>query len=147
MAALRLELRASRALAGALVLVHGAGATCLVAVWPGYAGAALAFLLLALGAAAAWDRALLRARGSVRALELADDGAATLELADGRRLAARVGRRRHIGRWWVALPLAGVSRRSLIVVRDMLPSAEFRSLRLWALWGRVPDAARPPRAA
>jgi hypothetical protein len=147
MASLRLELRASRALAGALALVHGAGAACLVAVWPGYAGSAVALLLLALGAAAAWDRALLRARGSVRALELADDGAATLELADGRRLAARVGRRRHIGPWWVALPLAGVSRRSLVVVRDMLPIAEFRCLRLWALWGRVPDAARPPRAA
>jgi hypothetical protein len=147
MVALRLELRASRALAGALALVHGAGAACLVAVWPGYAGTALALLLLALGAAATWDQALLRARGSVRALELADDGAATLELADGRRLTALVGRRRHIGPWWVALPLAGVSRRSLVVVRDMLPSAEFRSLRLWALWGRVPDATRPPQAA
>jgi hypothetical protein len=147
MAALRLELRASRALAGALALVYGAGAVCLVAVLPGYAGALLALLLLALGGAAARDRALLRARGSVRALELAEDGAATLELADGRRLAARVGRRRHVGPWWVALPLAGVSRRSLVVVRDMLPPAEFRCLRLWALWGRVPDAARPSQTA
>lgn len=147
MAAVRLELRASRALAGALALVHGAGAVCLAAVIPGHAGMALALLLLALGGAAARDRALLRARGSVRALELEGDGVATLELADGRRLAARVGRQRHIGPWWVALPLAGVSRRSLIVVHDMLPPAEFRRLRLWALWGRVPVATPPPRAA
>jgi hypothetical protein len=147
MAALRLELRASPALAGVLALVHGAGAACLVAVVPGHAGTALAFLLLALGGVAARDRALLRAHGSVRALELEGDGVATLELADGRRLPARVGRRRHIGPWWVALPLAGVSRRNLIVMRDMLPPAEFRCLRLWALWGRVPAVAPPPRAA
>lgn len=147
MAVLRLELRASRALAGALALVHATGAVCLLVVAPGYAGAALAFLVLALGGAVARDRALLRARSSVRALELADDGAATLELADGRRLAARVGQRRHVGPGWVALPLSGVSRRSLVVVRDMLPPAEFRYLRLWALWGRVPEAARLRHAA
>lgn len=141
MAALRLELRASRALAGALALVHGAGAACLAAIVPGYAGAILALLFLALGAATARDRALLRARGSVRALELGEGGAATLELADGRRLAVRVGERRHVGPWWVALPLEGESRRSIVVARDMLPPAAFRSLRLWALWGRVPVAA------
>lgn len=141
MAALRLELRASRVLAGALALVHGAGAACLAAIVPGHAGAILALFLLALGAVTARDRALLRARGSVRALELGESGAATLELADGRRLTARVGRRRHVGPWWVALPLEGGSRRSIVVARDMLPPAAFRSLRLWALWGRVPVAA------
>jgi hypothetical protein len=147
MAALRLELRASRALAGALALVHGVGALCVLAVVPGYAGAALALLLLALGAATARDRALLRARGSLRALELGEGGAATLELADGRRLAGRVGERRHVGSWWVALPFEGEARRNIIVARDMLAPVEFRSLRLWALWGRVPVAAVPPRAA
>ena len=141
MAALRLELRASRGLAGALALVHGAGAACLAAIVPGYAGAVLALLFLALGAVSARDRALLRARGSVRALELGESGAATLELADGRRLAVRVGQRRHVGPWWVALPLEGGARRNLVVARDMLPPAAFRSLRLWALWGRVPVAA------
>ncbi len=147
MTALRLELRASRALASALALVHGAGAAFLIALVPGFPGIALALLLLALGGEAARDGALLRARGSVRALELGDGGAATLELADGRRFSGRVGARRHVSPWWVALPLAGVSRRSLLVVRDMLPPAEFRSLRLWALWGRVPAAASPQRAA
>ncbi len=145
MAALRLELRASRALAGALALVHGVGAACLAALVPGYPGVALALLILALGIAAARDRALLRASGSVRVLELGADGAATLELADGRRLAARVGARRPVGPWWVALALEGEARRNLVVVRDMLPSSAFRSLRLWTLWGRVPVA--PQHAA
>lgn len=147
MAVLRLELRASRALAGVLALVHVSGAACVLVVAPGVAGAALALLLLTLGGASAWDRALLRAHASVRALELAGDGAATLELADGRRLAARVGGRRHVGPWWVALPLTGAPRRSLVVARDMLAPAEFRALRLWALWGRVPQAARLRQAA
>ncbi len=147
MAPLRLELRASRALAGALALVHGAAAIALVAALPGPAGAALGLLVLALGGMAAWDRALLRSRNAVRALELAEDGFATLALADGRRLAARIGPRRHIGPWWVALALTGAPRRSLLVVRDMLAPAEYRYLRLWALWGRVPAAARLPQAA
>ena len=147
MSALRLELRASRAFAGALALVHGAGAACLAILMPGVPGAALAVLILALGLATARDRALLRARGSVRVLELGAGGAAMLELADGRRLAARVGERRHVGPWWVALPLEGQSRRNLVVARDMLAPQEFRSLRLWALWGRVPHAAPPPRTA
>jgi hypothetical protein len=139
-AVLRLNLRASRALAVVLALVHGTGSICLLIVAPGVAGATLALLILALGAAAARDRALLRARGSVRALELAGDAVATLELADGRRVTAHVGRRRHVGPWWVSLPVEGTARRNLVVVRDMLPAEQFRALRLWALWGRVPDA-------
>ncbi|MEO8718118.1 MAG: hypothetical protein ABI423_07840, partial [Burkholderiales bacterium] len=65
MGVLRLELRASRALAAALALLHAAAAACLVAILPGYVGISLALLVLALGVAAGWDRALLRARGSV----------------------------------------------------------------------------------
>jgi len=145
MAALRLELRASRALAGVLALVHGAGAACVAFFVPGYPGGVLALLVLALGAASARERALLRASGSVRALELGAGGAAILERVDGRRLAARVGERRHVGPWWVVLPVEGESRCNLVVVRDMLPPPAFRSLRLWALWGRVPLA--PPQHA
>jgi hypothetical protein len=147
MAALRLELHASRVLAGTLALVHGAGAACLAFFVPGVPGTALAVLVLALGVATARDRALLRAHGSVRALELGMDGAATLELVDGRRLASRVCARRHVGPWWVALPLESESRRTLVVARDMLTPGEFRTLRLWALWGRVPFSAPPPHAA
>ena len=142
MAQVRLVLRASSALAVVLALVHATAAICLVLLAPGFAGIALALLVLALGAATAWDRALLRARGSVRAVQLGGEGAATLELGDGRCVPVRVGPRRHVGPWWVSLPLGGVSRRTLLVVRGMLSPAEFRALKLWALWGRVPAATR-----
>jgi len=147
MAVLRLELRASRTLAVVLALLHTGAAMCLLIVLPGYAGISLALLILALGGATARDRALLRAPSSVCALELAGDGAATLELADGRRLAGRVSPRRHVGGGWVVLPVSGGTRRSVLVFRDMLPAAAFRALRLWALWGRVPDAVQRPHAA
>jgi len=147
MARVRLELRASHALAAVLVLVHATAAGCLLLVVPGYAGIGLALLVLALGAFAARDRALLRALASVRALELGPDGAATLELVDGRRLPAQVGQRRHVGPWWVTLPLSKGPRRTLLVTRGMLSPAHFRVLRLWALWGRVPEAAQRPRLA
>lgn len=147
MAVLRLELRASRALAVVLMLLHAAAAICLLMVLPRYAGIGLALLVLALGVAVARNRALLRAPGSVCALELAGDDAATLELADGRRLAGRVSRRRHVGAWWVVLPVSGSTRHSVLVLRNMLPAADFRLLRLWALWGRVPEAVGRPHAA
>ena len=135
---LRLELRPSRGLAAALGLVHVAGAACVLGVaGAGTAGPALAALLLALGVATIRDRALLRGRGAVRAIELAGEGAATLELADGRRLAGRVEARRHVSRLWVTLPLGGAPRRTLLVAADMLAPAAFRRLRLWTLWGRV----------
>ena len=135
--ALRLELRPSWRLAAALTLVHAAGAAGVVAVVPGAAGVTVGALLLALGALAVWGRALLRSRGAVRAVELAGDGAATLELADGRRLEGRVAGRRHVTALWVILPVRGAARRSLLVAADMLAPGAFRQLRLWALWGRV----------
>lgn len=139
---LHLRLRASRALTGALMLVHGAAAACVLAAAPSAAGLTLAALLLCLGGVASWDRALLRGRRSVRVLELSEDGTATLELANGSRVAARVALRRHVSAWWVTLPLQGAPWRTVLVAADMLVPAEFRRLRLWALWGRV-SAATP----
>lgn len=140
MTRLRLELRASRALAGALALVHGAGAAAALLTLPGVLGAGLALLLLLLGGAA-----LVRAPGSLRALELAADGAVDLERASGARSTERIANRRHVTPWWVILPVQS-SWRAVLVTRDMLSAADFRHLRLWALWGRVPASARPVRA-
>ena len=145
MASLRLELRGSRVLAGALLLVHAAGAACVLAALPGFGGGALALLLVVLGGAAAWDRALLRARGSVRAVELGAEGEAILERADGGRDLRRLSDRRHVGPWWVTLPYADAPGRGLLITRDMLEAADFRRLRLWALWGRLPGAAKITR--
>jgi len=139
-AALRLELRASRGMAAALVMIHLAAGASLAAVLPPTAGALAGGLVLLLGVAAARDRALLRARGSVRRLELGGDGAAVLTLADGRRLEGAIGARRNVSRWWVTLPLRGASRRTVLVAGDMLPADEFRRLRIWALWGRTSNA-------
>ena len=139
--ALRLELRASRAAAGVMLAAHLAGAACLAIVLSGVAAAGVALLLALLGTVTAWDRALHRGRGSVRSLELREDGAALLGLADGRQVAGTVAGRRNVNRWWVTLPLQGKSRRILVVTRDMVPAGDFRRLRLWALWGRLPNVA------
>ncbi len=144
---LRLELRASRALAGALLLSHAFAAGCIVAVLPGVWGGALATLLVALGAATAWDRALLRSAHSVRFVELYAGGLAVLGLADGSLLEGPVAARRNVSPWWVTLPLERRTRRTLLVARDMLSAGDFRRLRIWALWGRVPGVAAPQPAA
>ena len=144
---LRLQLRGSPALAAALVLAHAAAAACIAAVLAEPWDWALAILVLALGAAAAWDRALLRAGRSVRVLELAAGGQAALGLADGRRLEGSVAARRNVCPWWVTLPVRGPAGRTLLIARGMLSEDDFRRLRLWALWGRVPGAAGVLRAA
>jgi len=105
----------------------------------GMPGAVLALALFSLGAAAAWSRALLRSGSSVRVLELAR-AALTIELANGERIAAEIGERRYVSRILVTLPLRR-PRRTLLVTADMLPAAEFRRLRIWALWGRLPGVA------
>jgi len=128
-------------MATAIVAAHLAGASCLLIVFPGAAAAGVALLVALLGAVTAWERALHRGRGSVRCLELRDGGAALLELADGRRLAGTVAVRRNVNRWWVTLPLHGKSRRIVVVTREMVPPGDFRRLRIWALWGRLPSAA------
>ncbi len=144
---LRLELRGSPALAAALVLAHVLAAGCIAAVLPGPWAWALAVLVLALGAAVAWDRALLRAQRSVRILELSAGGRAVLGLADGRRLEASIAARRNVCLWWVTLPVSGPAGRTLLIVRGMLAEGDFRRLRLWTLWGRVPGVAGAQLAA
>ena len=98
-------------------------------------------MLLALGVAAAWDRALLRGARALRAIEADGPQAAVLVFADGSRAAATLGGRRRVNRYWVSLPLRAPGRRTLFVTADMLAPPRFRALRLWALWGRVPGVA------
>ena len=105
----------------------------------GVSGAVLALALLSLGAAAAWSRALLRSGASVRALELAGP-ALTIALSNGDRIAAQVGERRYVSRLAVTLPLRR-PRRTILVSADMMPADDFRRLRIWALWGRLPGLA------
>jgi hypothetical protein len=135
------RLRPSRTLAAALAVSHSAAAACVLLVFPGLAGTAIAVLVVALGAAAAWDRALLRGRSAPREIEAAGAGAAALRLASGERIAIAGGRPAAVSRWWVSLPLQARRRRALFIAGDMLTPEEFRRLRLWALWNRAPGVA------
>jgi membrane-bound toxin of toxin-antitoxin system len=137
--ALRLELKPSRRLAAVIIVAHGAAAIAAYIAVPGSMTALLAALLLLLGIATAWGRALLAARASIRVIEVGAEPAA-IELASGERFAVEVAQRRYVTRYLVALPLRGPSRRTLLVTADMLDPEEFRRLRIWALWNRLPRA-------
>jgi hypothetical protein len=135
--ALRLELSPSPRLALAIVCLHGAAAACASVALPGLAGALLATALLALGAASAWSRALLRSRASVRAIEL--EGASVhIECKGGERFAVELAARRYVTRLLVTLPVRRPARRTILVTPDMLRGDSFRALRIWALWGKLP---------
>ncbi len=137
---LRLRLSPSPAFAAALVALHACAAVCILLVLPSFPGAALAICLMALGLAAAWSRALLRSASSVRAIEI-EAGGASFELAGGERVAAQLTRRRYVNRFMVALPVQGRLPRTVLVTLDMLGEESFRMLRIWALWGKLPQVA------
>lgn len=141
---MRLILRPSPVLASGIIGGHAAAAGCVLLAWPGVAGAGLAVLLVALGAALAWRMAMLRAAGSPHALELAGEGGLCAVLRDGSQAEVPAPAPRHVTRFWVVLRTLNPSCRTLIVVSDMLPPAEFRRLRVWACWG---GAARAGAAA
>jgi hypothetical protein len=130
---LRLVLAPSPAAAAVIVVLHCAAGAAASLVVPGPAGAALGAALGALGLAAAWRRALLRSPRSARALELGAESI-VVELANGQRRALAHPSRCHVSRLAVLMPAVAVS-------ADMLGAAEFRTLRIWALWGRLPAVA------
>jgi hypothetical protein len=133
----RLELSRSWILALAIVVLHAAAAASVFAALGTAMGYALGGAVLALGLAAAWSRALLGSAQSIRAVELGPAGL-TLELRNGRSFVAELGERRHVSRFMVTLPVRRPVRRTILVSRDMLEGEEFRRLRLWALWGKLP---------
>jgi hypothetical protein len=140
---LKFVLKPSPKLAAAIVAAHVAAASAVLLVLPSVAGALVAAGIVALGLSAAWSRALLRAGHSVRAIEVAGE-AVTVELANGERLQGPLGDRRHVSLFLVTLPVA---RRTILVTADMLGRDLFRSLRIWALWGRLPAVAGKQLAA
>jgi hypothetical protein len=139
--AARFELSPSPRLAAGIVAAHLAAAITVYSVLQGWAAAALAIALFLLGCAAAWSRALLRSPASVRALQVGGEQP-LFELARGESLSAAVADRRYVTRFVVALPLGKPLGRTLLVTADMLGPREFRRLRLWALWNRLPSEAR-----
>ena len=137
----RFELSPSALLAALIIGAHLAAGIAVSAVMRGWAAAALAIAFVLLGIAAAWSRALLRSPSSVRAIQVGGERP-VFELAGGESLSAAVGDRRYVTRHVVALPLGRPLSRTLLVTADMLGPRQFRRLRLWALWGRLPSEAR-----
>jgi len=138
---LRLELSPSGVFAATILTLYAAASACMLLVLPGVSGLVLAGLLLALGAAAAWDRALLRGSRSPRAIEIHASGQALLVLRNGESAPMKSGGGVGVTRCWVALKTGFPARPSVLVAQDMLGREPFRLLRLWALWGRVPSVA------
>jgi hypothetical protein len=140
-----LTLSPSPGLAICIMVAHAAAAACLWLLLPGLPGTSLAVLVVALGIAVAWVRALLAATSSMRGLDLSTGDTAVLRLRDGRRVPAAVGQGRFVSRLCVTLPVRAPGRRSLMVTAGMMEPESFRILRVWALWGRIP--ARTPVAS
>jgi toxin CptA len=138
---LRLELRPSRLFATAIVAAHAAAGACALLALPLAPASAIAVALVSLGWLAARRQALLASPASLRVLELEGPRAA-VTLASGARLEAPAAARRYVGSLAVALSLGAPVRRTILVTRDMLDADSFRRLRVWALWGRLPVAAK-----
>ena len=148
---MRLQFRPSYLLAAAIVAAHAGAALAVLFLMRDFYGIALGAALLALGMAAAWSRALLRGGEAVRKVEVSGEEA-TCELRNGARIPLTLARRRYVSRLLVTLPLgAPASRRyggrTLLVTADMLDRHEFRRLRVWALWGKLPAVAGEQLAA
>lgn len=137
---LQILLSPSRGLAATIVAVHGGAGLCAGALVAGAPGILLGLLIATLGVAAAWDRALLRGRKSVHAMLIASDGSLSLELANAGRLTLRLSPRRYVSRLVVILSDRRSMHRTIVVTRAMADPEAFRALRLWALWGRVPNS-------
>ena len=143
----RLALSPSPALASLIVLLHGTAAACFLTVLTGWLAWAAAALVLALGVAAARDRALLAASHSPQSIEIWPSGEAYCTFADGTSVPIGAIPGGAVARRWVSLRLRAPWRRSLLVTTGMLTCGNHRLLRLWALWGRLPAVAWRQRQA
>ncbi len=137
----------SRVYAGLILAVHAIAAACFLTTMTGFSGISAAFLIFALGCAAAWNRALLRGRRSPRAIEIPATGAALVRLANGETVPVRPVRGIGVTRHWVALASLALAGPSVLVTAGMLGRENARILRLWSLWGRMPGVASGQRAA
>ena len=138
---LRIDLKPSGGFAAAIVAVHSAAGACAGALLASPEGVLLGVLITCLGVVAALDRALLLGKRSLRALRMEGKDRLTLELANAELVPLRVGARRYVSRFLVVLPGLASMRRTIIIAGTMLEPDSFRALRLWALWGQVPQSA------
>jgi hypothetical protein len=137
--ALRLDLKPSRLLAGALVFAHGLACA---AVWMSLSGW---LQYIAWGAIlASLAHALLRAmHHPALSLELHEDGRASWRNRDGTWREGRLGKNHFVSAALavVELHLAGRSRRRVILMADSVSPEDFRRLRVRLRWQRSPAPA------
>jgi toxin CptA len=135
--ALRLSLRPSRLLAGALLLVH---AMALAAVWLGLGG--WARYLAGTGILASLGTSLLRVRQpDVRFLELYEDGRAPWGDPAGGWHEGRLGASHFASAGLVVLELkpAGRRRKWVVLMADSVSREDFRRLSVWLRWRARPE--------
>jgi|SRR5882672_2719096 len=144
-APLRLDLKASRLLVRALILVHG---LALAAAWISLIGwtryLACAAILVSLGNTLA--QALQRAGHQALSLELHEDGRASWKNRDGTWHEARVGSCHFVSGALAILRLESLGpgrRKWVLLMSDSVSPEEFRRARVWLRWWRNP--ASPSR--
>jgi len=135
-AVLRLELKASRLLAGALVLMH---TLALVAAWLSLAGWAR-YATWTVILASLW-RVLALLRTAAISLELHEDGRASWRNRDGGWHVGRLGKSQFVSTPLavVELELAGQRSSWVVVMPDSLSAEDFRRLRVWLRWRPRPE--------
>jgi hypothetical protein len=135
---LRVDLRPSRLLAVALILVH-ALALCAVwaslSGWPRYLAGAAVLASLARTLQSGWRQ--------VAALELREDGRASWKTRQGTWQEGALGRSHFVSPLLVVVDLEeGTGRpQRLVVPADSAAADDFRRLRVWLRWQRGPRRA------
>jgi toxin CptA len=137
--ALRLDIRPSSLLAGALVLAHG---LALAAAWISLNGWAQYLVWGAILASLA--HALLRAMHPALSLELHEDGRASWRNRDGTWHEGRLGSSHFVSAALAVLELepTGRQRKRVILAADSVSSEDFRRLKVWLRWRRSPAQAK-----
>ena len=140
--ALRLELRPSRLLTLALVLVHG---LALAAVWIGLGGWARygAGAMILVSAAGCLLQVLLRAPSHAVSLELRADGRASWRNRRGTWHEGMLGSDHFVSAAFVVLELQETrgGRKRVVLAADSVPPDDFRHLCVWLRWRRRPDGS------
>ena len=130
-AALRLDLRLSRLLAGTLIVAHG---LALAAVWISFSG--WASQLAAVAVLTSLGVCLVLGRLGPSSLELHQDGRASWRTRKGRWREGKLGRNNFVSAALVVLELeiGGHGRKWIVLMADSTSPEDFRRLRVWLRW-------------
>ena len=138
---LRVDLRRSRLIAGAMIAVHAIALASLVSIQLAIATKlALAVAILVSLAHALSRHALLALRTSIAAIELEDGDRCTITQRDGAARSAAILGTSYVAPWLTVLNLRMESRtlpRHVIVVPDNVEAEAFRTLRVLLRWRRA----------